>query len=350
MFRRPALGYPERTLIVAGILALLLLAPPTQAIFQSYQPLIEELVNFNPSTFNQRSFPAVATFNLTRTLTMAAPGATIDYRLSLQSPEDLPGKQDLLGVTLNPMPTAQSDKYYWNRTVAQGGSDTVSVRYFVRMTTYVWTIDESDVGTTADVPAYYQRYLDNEWKIAPTNASVHALADQIVGSETNYLKRLDLMYAWLLSHFSYQRSATFEPKAPEDTMSKLGGDCDDFSVLFISMARYLGIPAWLELGLLYDEFRDEWGAHGWATVYIPLKNGTGVEATVDVVNRLFLIRDPYHFSDWSSDGDAQHLQDYYTLLTYQPTTNPTTTPAFTVSETITHDRFDTQGVVNYLHG
>jgi len=226
----------------------------------------------------------------------------------------------------------------------------VSLRYHVRMTTYQWFISEGDVGNTSDVPPSYNKYLDAEWKIAPNNATVKALADQIVGSETNYLKRIDLMYSWLLSHYTYQRSATFEPKAPEDTMAHLGGDCDDFSVLFISMARYLRIPAWLELGLLYDEFRNEWGAHGWATLYIPLKNGTGVEVTIDVVNRLFLIRDPFHFSDWSSDGDAAHLQEYYTLLTYQPVTTPTTNPPFTVTEFYEQDAMVTDGTVNYLHG
>jgi len=99
-----------------------------------------------------------------------------------------------------------------------------------------------------------------------------------------------------------------------------------------------------DLGLRFDELRHEWGAHGWATIFIPFKNGSGVEATIDVVNKLYLIRDPYHFSDWGADGDANHLQSYYQLVSYSPS-NP-----FTVTESITNDTMVTYGAVNYFHG
>lgn len=277
---------------------------------------------------------------------MSAPGGQVSYNLNLAIPYDIPGMQDLVEVVESPVHTAATTKWWWNATVPAGATSTVSVRYHLKMTTFVWDIKTEDVGTTGDVPASYaSRYLDEEWKINPNSPAVRALADQITNGSRPYLQQIDDLYTWLLSNYQYKTTANFEPQSPEETQARLGGDCDDFSVLFISMARYLGIPAWLELGLLYDEFRDQWGAHGWATVYIPLKAGGGVEATVDVVNKLFLIRDPYHFSDWSADGDAQHLRDYYTLLSYVPQTNP----PFSVAQSITHDSFKTTGVVNYFH-
>ena len=330
-----------RAAIVAVILVALILS--SLPVFEKYKDIA---LNLNPNTFNQRAFPRTAEFNITRSFVMSAPGGAVNYSLNLAIPYDIPGMQDLVEVVENPQHTSESTKWWWNATVPAGGTSTVSVRYHLRMTTFVWDIKAEDVGTTADVPSSYtSRYLDPEWKINPNSPAVRALADQITNPTKPYLQQIDDLYTWLLSNYAYQTTANFEPQTSEETQARRGGDCDDFSVLFISMARYLGIPAWLELGLLYDEFRDQWGAHGWANVYIPLKAGGGVEATVDVVNKLFLIRDPYHFSDWSSDGDAQHLQDYYTLLSYVPQT----TPPFSVTQSITHDNFRTSGVVNYFH-
>jgi len=345
------LGYNARIIVVAGLLAALLFSPATYPIFESYGPFLEQVVNFNPNTFNQRTFPRVAEFDLTRLLTIDARGATIDYNLTLSRPETLPGLQEVVTIQTSPNPTGTNLGFYWDRQVPRGSSELVNVTYHVRMTTHQWILKNEEVASASDVPQSYRDvYLDREWKIDPNSPTVRQLADTITNRSKPYLEQLDDMYTWLLDHYTYQRSPSYEPKDPEVTMADLGGDCDDFSVLFISMARYLGIPAWLELGLLFDEFRGEWGPHGWATVYIPLANGSGVEATIDVVNRLFLIRDPYHFSDWAADGDAANLESYYTLLSYQPVGQVTQNPPVVVEQEIFNGPMTTSGTLNYFHG
>jgi hypothetical protein len=343
------------------LLAFLVFSPVTYPIYESYGPFLDQVVNFNPNTFNQRTFPKEAEFDLSRIVTISAPGATVDYHLTLATPDNvtLLGTstylQRVFPVTTTPNPTGTSNGWYWDKQLGRGGTDIVNVTYHLKMTTYQWVLTDEQVGSAADVPASIHGvpradYLDVEWKINPNSPSVQGLANTITNRSSPYLQQLDDMFTWLLSQYTYQKSPTYEPKTPEETMADLGGDCDDFSVLFISMARYLGIPAWLELGLLFDEFRNEWGPHGWATVYIPLANGSGVEATIDVVNRLFLIRDPYHFSDWSADGDAQHLEDYYKLLSYTPVGPQFSTPAVTVGQEITNGPMTVSGTLNYFHG
>jgi hypothetical protein len=330
-----------RAIIVTAILALLLIL--NIPVLAHYGDFLHE---FSPCTVNQRSFPATAQYNVTRTFGLAAPGGTLNYHLSLAAPYDIEGMQDLYDVVMNPAPTDTNGKLWWNRTLLAGSHEAVSVRYDLKMTTKQWVLSDAEVGTIADVPANLSSvYLDEEWKINPGSATVQSLTKQVTSSAKPYLQQIKDLYKYLLCPpYHYLAGGQFEPQSPEETVSRQTGDCDDFSVLFISMARYLGIPAWLELGLLYDEVQDVWGAHGWANVYIPLKAGGGVVATVDVVNKLFLIRDPYHFSDWASDGDADHLRSYYTLLTY----SPATTPPLQLSQTFTHDAFRTDGVVNYF--
>jgi hypothetical protein len=87
------------------------------------------------------------------------------------------------------------------------------------------------------------------------------------------------------------------------------GDCDDQSILFISLCRAAGIPAMLQIGALYDVNRDHWEGHGWANVYMPYKQSYAekkgvdhVTPMVDIVNDKFKTRDPNRFSEWVDNG------------------------------------------------
>jgi hypothetical protein len=86
-----------------------------------------------------------------------------------------------------------------------------------------------------------------------------------------------------------------------------------------SFCRAVGVPAWLEIGYLYDPIENSWGGHGWFNVVIPLKNGGTVVAPIDPVNHEFLFRDPYRITDWidtggmiaNEDGELVFNLDYY---------------------------------------
>ena len=99
------------------------------------------------------------------------------------------------------------------------------------------------------------------------------------------------------------------PKWATGTWNDKRGDCDDQSILFISLCRAAGIPAMLEIGALYNPQNREWEGHGWANVYIPYdsehrgeKGYDYVMPMVDIVNDIFLFRDPNRFSEWVDDG------------------------------------------------
>ena len=71
---------------------------------------------------------------------------------------------------------------------------------------------------------------------------------------------------------------------PNETYASREGDCDDQAILLISMLRSLGIPAFLQIGVIFSEslsssktsydghvtyHQDGVGWHGWAMVFIP---------------------------------------------------------------------------------
>jgi hypothetical protein len=98
----------------------------------------------------------------------------------------------------------------------------------------------------------------------------------------------------------------------------------------------LDIPAWLELGVLYDRNQETWGGHGWAKVAIPFDDGW-TAATIDIVNKQFLFHDPYRFIEWidtggditvTEDGNTKtynNLDYYYHSFSYRSSGSATIT-------------------------
>jgi len=151
-----------------------------------------------------------------------------------------------------------------------------------------------------------------------TSPTLVAASQSIVGSETNVYQVLRNIYDWMVDNIEYSTDASGgEPQSAMETLHTRRGDCDDQSILFCSLARAAGVPAWLQMGALYVSADDRWGGHGWLQAYIPLASGGGENVTIDVVNRDFLVFRPNRFVDFTDDGVGNHLSDYY--YTFQTT-------------------------------
>ena len=112
-----------------------------------------------------------------------------------------------------------------------------------------------------------------------------------------------------------------KPQSCPDTIVGKVGDCDDFSILFSSIARAAGIPAWLELGII-PAFIDaskgcdlrDWGGHAWVNALVPLNDGTFTVVNIDLANSYFMWLPPYRISDWVDNGNGDDLDSYYYLF------------------------------------
>jgi hypothetical protein len=159
-------------------------------------------------------------------------------------------------------------------------------------------------------------------RIMPTAPAIRELAEKLTAGKRNVYMALKSIFDYMREHIAYPTEAqmaydailhNYQPKTALETLRDAYGDCDDQSILFISLCCAAGIPAWLESGVLYDPRQDLWCGHGWVRVYIPLKSGDETWANVDVVNNMFLKRDCNRFSDWTDDGSRGTIDDYYTL-------------------------------------
>jgi hypothetical protein len=311
--RRPV-GKALVVIIALIIVVMMLLTPAVQGF-------IKDLIS---SPFQSR-YPKEATFTLQRTFTVDANGGqVIDFAFDIPEPVNITQNgydiQTISRVTYSPDPAWHGEKYgvdwiYWNGTFLSGNKvRTFTATYDVTVQTHIWNIDSGNSLTTSDIPESLKAaYLKDEWKMDMTSPAIVEASQDIVGDETNVYLILKDIYDWMTDNIKYPRTTSGgqEPQSALETLQTRVGDCDDQSILFCSLARAAGVPAWLQLGALYVNAEGSWGGHGWLQAYIPLESGGGENVTIDVVNNDFLVFRPNRFVDYTDDGNANHLEDYY---------------------------------------
>jgi hypothetical protein len=264
-----------------------------------------------------------------------------------------------------------NEQWYWSSELPAGDTSRISIIYYFKTAKIEWDISITKSGTIDDIkqlnPNMIHRYTGDVWpvkdynddensdfdgdgindnrdvddnndniidkyRIEPSNPEIRTLLKDILveydligaGDDISNIGHLNVykVVKALYDHIDntcvyptqqqmYEDSQRYGgyPKWGTGTYDDKRGDCDDQSILFISLCRAAGIPAMLEIGALYDVQMDRWEGHGWANVYIPYSDSYRVEKgydhvvpMVDIVNDIFLFRDPNRFSEWVDDG------------------------------------------------
>jgi hypothetical protein len=273
----------------------------------------------NPMSYRQ--FPESAEFTVERRLTMTG---VQSFGFDLPQPKNISGTQRVMSIYTSPQPIeSQKYGYYWMDWDASPG-DTIIVRKTFRTWTVWWDIN-SDNSLTLDQARQYDpifnaladQYTHDEWRIEVTHPAIVSLARQLEVSRGTVYDNLQSIFKYLDVNFEYSTREGGAVKTSSETLSDRNGDCDDMSFLFVAVARAMGIPSWPELGAMYNPMTREWVGHGWMEAYIPTTNG-GENVSIDMVNDEFLIRGANRFADFKSDGDGDHLEDYYFSYSFVP--------------------------------
>jgi transglutaminase-like putative cysteine protease len=277
-----------------------------------------------------RSYDGAAEIYVTRAidLTTSGPG-TVDYEIDIPLPmsiSDANGAYVQQMRKVDPYPTPLQDFKYGDNWMIweDAGVDSfnITIDYQFSTRTVWWDIDSE---SSADIDAVPQdlvdRFCTREWKIDPTEDEVAALALDLTRMEDNVHDKLRAIFDHMVENFDYATSSVGEPKDCLQTLQDRNGDCDDQSILFCSLARAAGIPAWLEFGILYDPGTGSFGGHAWVKTYVPTTDGHGGAVNIDVVNGEFLLRGCNRISEWEADGNGTHLEDYYNSLMYSAPVN-----------------------------
>lgn len=91
--------------------------------------------------------------------------------------------------------------------------------------------------------------------------------EEAVGMESNPYMKVKKIYEWIDSHFPWAGAREYSTidNIPEYVLTNRHGDCGQVSLLFITMARYAGIPAKWQSGWMMQPGNEN--LHDWAEVY-----------------------------------------------------------------------------------
>jgi hypothetical protein len=148
-------------------------------------------------------------------------------------------------------------------------------------------ITETASLSLADIPQnLVDEYTLGEGSWQTNNQQLVSLALSLRGSETNVLTIVKNFIEWMKDpqNMKYPEDRHENPYYPNQTYALKEGDCDDQTILLVTLCRIVGIPSYLQIGCIYmpRHFDDAtiWngcvsfverrvGWHGWAFVYIP---------------------------------------------------------------------------------
>ncbi len=229
----------------------------------------------------------------------------------------------------------------WKHHLSSGDTFKLNITYTARSATKVVDMSSTVSGTIDDIPEILvetyipgnvteldddddevygkdgQQYWSddhNEWHIDPLNPEIVNLTKEITENRSTVYDKVKAVYDWIRANKNYSRGGGL--KTVSQILESPTGDEDDQAVLFISMARAMGIPAWIQFGIRYDPEMGFWMGHASAQIVIPKKAGGYVIGDIDLAYDLFLVKDPYRLIDWTDNGDGDVLEDYYHAVYY----------------------------------
>ena len=317
-------SYIPKKLIALALVIGLLASPQTQVLLSSGMNYWDEMNTPYYSIPEQISLTYVRNFEV-----FLDEGEQAEYKLTLSIPGNRPsGSQSgvndwqiIDNLQVSPMYNLTSEgRMEWRNNLTGSERDYISLEYTATINLIRPDMKISDSGKVSDIPSEFDKFLGDEWLIEPSNEEVQQLASQLSnGTNGNVIMILKNIFDYIENNYRYQKSST--PKSCPDTIVGKVGDCDDFSILFSSIARAAGIPAWLELGII-PAFIDsssgcdlrDWGGHAWVNAVVPLNDGTFTVVNIDLANSYFMWLPPYRISDWVDNGVGDDLDSYYYLF------------------------------------
>jgi hypothetical protein len=141
---------------------------------------------------------------------------------------------------------------------------------------FVELIDPRDLQP-GSAPADLDRYLRPEPFIESDAPEIKAEAERMVAGVTGARARAERLTREVNTYVDKKPTVSL-PSALEVLRTRVG-DCNEHTALFVALARSIGIPSRINVGLVY--VRGAFYYHAWPEVYIDEGNGQGLWLPVD---------------------------------------------------------------------
>jgi hypothetical protein len=159
--------------------------------------------------------------------------------------------------------------------------DDYAVYYIVSKPRSIPNLNYLGSGTISEIPNDLQTdYCGGNGFWMTQDAQIRETAMRIAGGETRVLTIVTKLVSWIWKNIDYK---SHDPTLyPNDTLALREGDCDEQAMLLGTFCRILEIPAYLQIGCIFQPDTNSSGDsgrmhytqkniawHGWAIVYIP---------------------------------------------------------------------------------
>lgn len=180
-------------------------------------------------------------------------------------------------------------------TLSPGETMSFSIEYQIESSSQErpsFSMEEAD-GFNAIPSSLISQYTGHTESFTVDDPTIIDVAQRASRGDETVLGTVANLLDYVTQNTTY---CSFEtPRYPLDTLSDNLGDCDDQSILLISMARSLGIPAYLKVGVIIhpsivdsdtsweghlENDADGIGWHGWVMIYIPPWGWVPVDLTL----------------------------------------------------------------------
>jgi hypothetical protein len=131
----------------------------------------------------------------------------------------------------------------------------------------VMTVTDQDKKQSPSIPITDEslaEFLKATLFIQSDDENIQKLARKIVGDETNSLAAAELINQWLFENIA--KKVTFSLPSAVEVLESREGDCNEHTTLFVALARALGLPAKIAIGLVYH--KGHFYYHAWPEVYV----------------------------------------------------------------------------------
>ncbi|HEY4301587.1 MAG TPA: transglutaminase family protein [Candidatus Didemnitutus sp.] len=113
--------------------------------------------------------------------------------------------------------------------------------------------------------------------------AIAALAQRVVGAETDCWQAAQAISAHIHNEFKYQPASTNSRTHMREVLETQTGVCQDFAHVMLGYCRSLNLPARYVSGYLYngpaDGLKGAQASHAWVEVYVPGRGWFGLDPT-----------------------------------------------------------------------
>jgi len=270
---------------------------------------IPEILQLSQNKKNQAVFPLKMKLRYTITLQPDAVPEGETVRCWLPYPRNNANRQNEIKLLSANCNYIIADSSYLQRSiymekVAQKETPT-EFSYEFQFTSYAQYFDlqPADCLTYITDSELYKYYTAQQPPHIVFTDEIKKLSNEIVGNEKNPYLIVRKIYTWISENIPWASAREYATmrNIPTYVLANRHGDCGMQTLLFMTLARYNGIPAKWQSGWMMHP--DEVNLHDWAEVYyegvgwVPVDQSFGLQPSTDEKHKYFYASgiDAYRF-------------------------------------------------------